>query len=197
MGGVKWAWVLMSGTLWACGGRYGDGSDTGSGSSSGAASGGSGGASSATGSTSTTSGSTTSTGAGGSGSPPTHCVMTAMKVCSGSIGCHGKALPVANLNLTFESLMTNYKALYYNKPNEGVGDPMYCQPGTGKLVDSANPLQSLIYAKLLTQQERDAGMMPPCGEAMPPAGQRPVTDADKACVLQWIRDVIAGSEAQR
>jgi hypothetical protein len=95
-------------------------------------------------------------------------------------------LKYAGLTLTASSIMTA-KQTYVDKP--GQGDPpgmmTFCgMAGTNlKLIDSAAPDMSLLYTKLA-----DA---PPCGVRMPQVGPA-VTANDKACVLNWIKSVVAG-----
>ncbi len=143
--------------------------------------------------TSTGSGMTT-TGAGGAGGGPTvdPCIVesTALRSCQ-STGCHTGSPLSAGLDLSRASVTTNAKA-FLDKPNGGTpgviqeGDPTGCAPGMYKLIDSSNPLHSLIYLKLQAPGEL---VTPPCGGKMPVIGSfRP---EDKACILRWIDSVIA------
>jgi hypothetical protein len=133
-------------------------------------------------------------GAGGSGSlPPVDmCIVTSFTGCK-SAGCHGMA-PAAMLVLDAASLTTNYKSLYYDKPNAGtpgVSVDLGCPANMYKLVDPVTPEQSLIYQKVAAKPF--PAQKPACGEWMPVLGT--FTEADKACVLRWINGVIAGSKA--
>src|SRR6266478_6307876 len=97
-----------------------------------------------------------STGAGGTGAggtsmplPVEMCVTTSLKSCQTAAVCHVGANPQAGLNLSNDALTKNYKALFYNKDNAsspGITKPMDmtgCVAGAFKLIDSANPMNSL------------------------------------------------------
>ncbi len=134
----------------------------------------------------TTSTTSTSTGSGGSVGPAVDmCVVntTALKSCQ-QVGCHSGTPLSAGLDLSMTSVTTNAKS-FKDKMNVGT-DPMGggCMPNTFKLVDSANPMNSLIYTKV-----EAPGDMPthPCGGKMPVIGT--FTSADKACILSWVMSV--------
>jgi hypothetical protein len=61
-----------------------------------------------------------------------------------------------------------------------------CTQGIAKLIDSTDPMKSLIYTKLLATGETP---MVPCGSKMPFVG--PLTTDEKACILRWIQSVVA------
>ncbi len=111
------------------------------------------------------------------------CVTTSMKTCQ-TVGCHapvmGSTTVSAGLNLENSTIINNFKSLV-DRPN--MGDPATtvnpCVPMMYKLIDSANPMNSLIYTKLNTV---------PCGTKMPQIGV--FTDADQTCVLNWINSAI-------
>jgi hypothetical protein len=67
-----------------------------------------------------------------------------------------------------------------------MGSDMACLPGIRKLIDPANATNSLLYTKLQASGET---ITPPCGSKMPVIGN--FTMADKACILSWIKSVIA------
>jgi hypothetical protein len=125
---------------------------------------------------------TTTTGSGGSGPAVDMCVVstTALKSCQAA-GCHSPPLS-ANLDLTAASVTTNAKS-FLDKAN--AGSDMACMPGMGKLIDSANAMNSLLYTKLQATGET---ITPPCGSKMPVIGN--FSMADKACILSWINSVI-------
>jgi hypothetical protein len=139
--------------------------------------GGSGGSSTG-GSTGGSAGSGGSTG-GGVGNPETCMLaMTKEKLC-GEVGCHGGTRPAAQLLLT-EDALRQAKDTFLDKPNKGnSGVIPGCNAGVQKLIDKAQPEKSLIYTKLTPQF--------PCGDRMP--GGPPVSDAQLACVLAWVRSV--------
>jgi len=122
--------------------------------------------------------------------PVDMCVLTSMKTCQNDF-CHGTTGTMAELLLTPQVLTQDYKTALVDQPNKGrmgvvdAGDPYGCPAGFAKLIDSAAPENSLIYTKL--------GMPQPCGGGMPVIGT--FTDADKACVLSWIKSVIVASNA--
>jgi hypothetical protein len=135
--------------------------------------------------TSTTT-SSTSTGSGGSGPAVDMCVVntTALKSCQAA-GCHGGMPPLsAGLDLSATAVTTNAKS-FKDKLNTGT-DPMGggCMPGTFKLVDSANPMNSLIYTKVEAPGDMATH---PCGSKMPVIGT--FTSADKMCILNWVMSV--------
>jgi hypothetical protein len=107
------------------------------------------------------------------------------------VGCHSGSLLSAGLDLSNASLTTNAKSLK-DKMNVGtmgvtmLGDPNGCPPGTFKLVDSANPTNSLLYMKLRPFGDVDTH---PCGNPMPVIGS--FSSDDKTCVLRWIESVAA------
>ena len=146
--------------------------------------------------TGTTSGAGGSTmAAGGAGGGPggvDPCIVNtpALKACQ-NVGCHIGPPLSAELDLSVASVTTRAKLLL-DKPNAGtmgvqtLGDANGCPPGSFKLIDSANPTSSLIYAKLRAQGETPTN---PCGGWMPVIGA--FTADNKACVLKWIQSVIA------
>jgi hypothetical protein len=83
----------------------------------------------------------------------------------------------------------NFKAKYLDVANAGDVMDNGCMPGAGKLIDSSNPTNSLIYAKLVASGDSN---VPPCGVKMPEIGS--ISASDKACILSWINSVIAASK---
>jgi hypothetical protein len=140
----------------------------GTGGSGGGGSGGSGGASTGTGGT--------------TGGNPEACVLALIKPDSKGCaitGCHAGSRPFAGLLLT-EEVIRNPKDQLVDKPNKGNGGAVPgCQAGVAKLIDLVQPDKSLLYTKLMAQ--------PPCGDRMP--GGNPLSDAEMACVLNWIKSV--------
>jgi hypothetical protein len=106
---------------------------------------------------------------------------TALKTCRVA-GCHMPPVS-AGLDLSEASVTTNAKN-FLDKAN--AGSEMACLPGMGKLIDPVNATNSLLYAKVQASGETIA---PPCGAKMPVIGN--FTMADKACILSWIKSVIA------
>jgi hypothetical protein len=102
-------------------------------------------------------------------------------------GCHltdtvGPA--VANLELTDEAVGDGKQ--YIDKAGQGI----YCAPDAGlmnlePLIDPNNPEKSLFYDKL-----QDA---PGCGPRMPFTKPK-LSNDDKACILDWIHEVIGGGD---
>jgi hypothetical protein len=149
--------------------------------------------------TTTGTGSTTTGGGGGPGTVDM-CVVntTALRACQAT-GCHtgdpshpgDPNFLSAGLDLSATSVTTNAK-LFLDKPNVGtpgvtmLGDPTGCPPGAFKLIDSANPSNSLLFLKPTAP-----GQMPtaPCGGKMPVIGT--FTSAYKDCLTSWISSVIA------
>jgi hypothetical protein len=140
---------------------------------------------------------TTTTGPGTGGGPAVDmCVvgtltMGPMHTCQTQGGCHGGTDPSllsAKLNLDNVNLTTNAKAKYLDVPNagdpNGVGTP--CMAGMAKLIDSTDPMKSLIYTKLVATGETPNV---PCGSKMPFVGN--MTTDEKACILRWIQSVVA------
>jgi len=124
---------------------------------------------------------------GGTGSGIEMCVTTSMKTCQ-TMGCHapimGSTTVSAGLNLENSTIIDNFKTLV-GKGN--AGDPtavMPCAPMMYKLIDPADAMNSLIYTKITTV---------PCGTKMPQIGL--FSDADRACVLNWINSAIMLSQA--
>jgi hypothetical protein len=124
---------------------------------------------------------------GGTGSMIEMCVTNSMKSCQ-TMGCHapimGSTTVSAGLNLENSTIIDNFKTLV-DKSN--AGDPtavMPCAPMMYKLIDSADAMNSLIYTKVTTV---------PCGTKMPQIGT--FSDADRACVLNWINSAIMLSKA--
>jgi len=134
---------------------------------------------------STTSSSTT-TGMGGSGmTDPSACVIALASgpKCS---ACHSDATHLAGFAFSATSI-PNAKQLWVDK--SGQGDPPGMMMACGasdkanfKMIDSMAPEMSLMYAKLTDPV--------PCGMHMPQIGY-PLPDADKACMLTWIKSVVA------
>ena len=158
----------------------------------------SGSAGSSTGSAGSSTGSAGSTGSGGStgtggGSPVETCVTTSMQACQNNF-CHGQN-PAVGLVLDNDALTKNYKDLFVDKPNKGTdgitmeGDPNGCVPGMYKLIDSANPTNSLLYRKAFAPGDTGNAI---CGAKMPIIGS--FSSDDKACMLKWINSVIAASK---
>jgi len=59
------------------------------------------------------------------------------------------ATPQAGLNLTNDALTKNYKALFYKRDEQGCRHGLRA-PNTGKLIDSANPMNSMMYTKAIS-----------------------------------------------
>jgi hypothetical protein len=139
---------------------------------------------------------TTGPGAGGGGPMVDMCVVSTlaagpMHTCQTQSGCHGGSDPAllsAKLNLDNDNLTKNFKTLYLDVPNagdpSGLGTP--CMPGMAKLIDSTDPMKSLLYTKHVATGETP---MPPCGSKMPFVGN--MTTDEKACILRWIQSVVA------
>jgi hypothetical protein len=72
------------------------------------------------------------------------------------------------------------KEQFLDKPNKGMSGA--CTAGVAKLIDKAQPEQSLLYTKLMPQ--------PTCGTRMPTASGA-LTAPEMACVLDWIKAVAA------
>jgi hypothetical protein len=131
-------------------------------------------------------------GGGGSGPPVDMCVVntTALRSCQAA-GCHTGTPLSAGLDLSAASVTTNAKS-FLDKANVGTmgvtmpGDPLGCEPGKYKLVDSANVMNSLLLTKSAASGETP---MPPCGSKMPVIGT--FTANDKACLASWVNSVIA------
>jgi hypothetical protein len=141
--------------------------------------------------TSTTTSSTTSAGTGGSGPAVDMCIVSTtttgpMHTCQ-TAACHGGPTVSAGLNLDNVNLTMNAKAKYLDVPNTGdpTGQAPPCAGGMFKLIDSAAPMNSLLY----TKAEAPGDMTHPCGGKMPVIGT--FTADDKACLLKWINSVIA------
>ena len=135
--------------------------------------------------TSGTGGAAGTGGAGGGGSGIDMC-MTALvtaRSCGLANSCHGGATPQAGMVMDEAAVSTGYK-MFVDKANTGT-QPMDnatgCGMGQHKLIDKANPMNSLIYQKVVMPQ--------PCGGLMPIGPALPATE--QACVLSWIRSVIA------
>jgi len=194
-----WPIAIAMGTA-ACGARVslGDlGSDSPSSSSS-TASGSMGAAGAGPGSSTSAGAGGGNSGGGGGGSMFDMCVVSTlqtgpMHTCQ-QAACHGgsmdSAMLSAKLNLENVNLTMNAKAMYLDVPNVGdpTGSPTPCAPGVAKLIDSADPKNSLIYRKIVPTGEAS---MPPCGSKMPFVGN--ITTDEKACILRWIESVIAAN----
>jgi hypothetical protein len=138
---------------------------------------------------------TTTTGGPDPGTVVDPCIVDtgALRSCQ-SQGCHTPdrvAGLSAGLDLSVASVTTNAKS-FLNRPNVGTmgvttfGDPTGCPPGSFKLIDSENPMNSLLYTKT-----EAPGSPPshPCGGKMPVIGT--FTPDHKACILRWIQSVVA------
>jgi hypothetical protein len=130
-------------------------------------------------------GGTTGSGGAGGGSGVDMC-MTALvtaKACGLMTACHGGATPMAGMILDEAAVSMGYKN-FVDKANTGtqtMDNTLGCEMGKYKLIDKANPMNSLIYRKVVMPQ--------PCGGLMPVG---PVlTATEQACVLSWINSVIA------
>src|SRR5439155_1206117 len=135
-------------------------------------------------------------GSGGGGPMVDMCVVSTlnagpMHTCQAVTGCHGGMAPSAGLNLDNDNLTKNFKTAYYNVDNKGdpTGTPPPCTAGMAKLIDSANPMNSLLYTKLVATGDSNT---PPCGFKMPYVGM--ISAQEKACILSWINSVIAASQ---
>src|SRR5206468_4263246 len=111
----------------------------------------------------------------------------AMHTCQ-TTNCHAGSPLSAGLDLSNDNLTKNYKAKYLDVPSAGdpTGTPPACMAGMAKLIDSTDPMKSLIYTKLVATGETP---MVPCGSKMPFVGN--MTTDEKACILKWIQSVIA------
>jgi hypothetical protein len=111
----------------------------------------------------------------------------AMHTCQ-TTNCHAGSPLSAMLDLTDDNLTKNYKAKYLDVPSAGdpTGSPPACTAGMAKLIDSTDPMKSLLYTKLQATGET---IMLPCGSKMPFVGN--LTTDEKACILRWIQSVIA------
>jgi hypothetical protein len=109
-----------------------------------------------------------------------------MHTCQ-TTNCHTGSPLSAGLDLSNDNLL-NAQVSYLDVPSRGdpTGTPPACAPGTAKLIDSSDPLKSLIYAKLRAPGEP---LTVPCGSKMPFVGQ--ITADEKACILTWIQSVVA------
>jgi hypothetical protein len=65
-------------------------------------------------------------------------------------------------------------------------NPLGCPPNMYKLIDSSNAMNSLLFTKAYAAGE---ATMQPCGGKMPVIGT--FTADNKACLLSWIKSVIA------
>jgi hypothetical protein len=83
----------------------------------------------------------------------------------GGTGCHSGVGPQQGLDLVSPGVASRVV---------GVAAKQCLQ----LLADPANPEQSVMYTKLLTQ--------PDCGAAQMPLARPPLSSADVACVLAWI-----------
>src|SRR5262249_432903 len=114
-----------------------------------------------------------------------------MHTCQTQSGCHGGTDSTqwsAKLNLDNANLTMNAKSKYLDVPNAGDpnGQGTPCTAGMAKLIDSTDPMKSLIYAKLVATGE--TGNVP-CGFKMPFVGN--ISTDEKACILRWIQSVVA------
>jgi hypothetical protein len=117
----------------------------------------------------------TGTGSGDCGDVPT----TLLKTTCAIPGCHGSSSPQANLDLTADSGLV--MRLVDVDSTSGTLPGHVTPPCTGKLIDKTTPEQSLLYTKC-------TAMPPPCGATMPNTGVV-LSDAQKQCLLTWIKSV--------
>lgn len=86
-----------------------------------------------------------------------------------SASCHDSEMPIGGLDLTDDDgLVMRIRDIDATGPG--------C---SGKLFDSANPAESLMYTKLV---------QPTCGSKMPIGGD-PLTETEIGCMLEWLESL--------
>jgi hypothetical protein len=186
--------MLALSAMASCGGRYEVGSHPDG--TAGAA--GSAGSTTSTATSAATGGAGGATTSGAGGSPESlvdTCVVQSMRSCQ-AMGCHTGNPVSAGLTLDNNVLLYDYRRLL-DRPNVGtdgvtqLGDPTGCPPGAFKLIDSAQPTQSLLWLKPHAQEESFVTTV--CGGKMPVIGT--FRQADKQCMQNWILSVVAAGSA--
>jgi hypothetical protein len=107
-----------------------------------------------------------------------------MKTCRVA-GCHGGDPLSAGLRLDENVLLYDARRVLLDQPNHGSGDPSGCPQGSFLYIDSARPVDSLLWLKPKATGDMST---PPCGGKMPVIGN--FTPADKQCIQNWILTVI-------
>src|SRR6266542_724248 len=129
--------------------------------------------------TATGGGSSTSSTGTGSGIDPCMAalVVATGKGCATLAGCHSDTMPSANLVLS-PTAVGSGATMFVDKSN--AGSTLACAAGMAKLIDSQQPMNSLIYEKVMGTSM--------CGVKMPVLGM--LTSDDTTCVMNWINSAI-------
>jgi hypothetical protein len=111
------------------------------------------------------------------------------KTCSGIPNCHGKESPVIpGFDLTADGLAReNHGRAFVNRPADDVnglcGAAAQPSPISGQvIIDPLYPENSLLYRKVSLEG-------PSCGTRMPFTAPGPLSDAERKCILDWIKKI--------